>query len=154
MPTSDFAPSRKELWPAAIRMWGERPLVGVGPDGFRHRYGPYLGRLPFDARIHTNNLYLEVLVNLGLLGAMALGLVLAGLGATARRALAAGSDAELLALGLAVSLGTHLVHGLADYFWEFTGTLALFWLTAGVLAGLARGPAKDPRGRAPSGPPR
>lgn len=47
---------------AALTIWATRPLVGIGPTVFQYVYGPYLGMQRWDTRIHTNNLYLELLV--------------------------------------------------------------------------------------------
>jgi O-antigen ligase len=129
--------SRRELWDAALRMFGARPLLGVGPDNFRHLYGPYLGRSVWDDRIHTNNLYLEVLVDLGVLGFLAFGVVL-GVSISplmrSLRAPTAGSAApRVLMFGLAASLLAFLLHGFLDSFLEFTSIYVLFWMLLGLL---------------------
>jgi hypothetical protein len=68
---------RLDLWRAALRMWTERPLFGVGPDNFRHLYGLYLNLPEWDRRLHANNLYLELLAGWGILGLLLfLGLML------------------------------------------------------------------------------
>ena len=36
-------PARNLLWGAALRIWRAHPLLGIGPDIFRHMYGPELG---------------------------------------------------------------------------------------------------------------
>jgi hypothetical protein len=59
---------RMELWGAALRLIQTRPLLGVGPDNFRHLYGAQLGLETWDERVQANNLYLEVLVDVGLFG--------------------------------------------------------------------------------------
>jgi hypothetical protein len=59
---------RLELWGAALRLIQTRPLLGVGPDNFRHLYGAQLGLETWDERVQANNLYLEVLTDIGLLG--------------------------------------------------------------------------------------
>ncbi len=61
-------PGRRALWGVALELWRERPLLGIGPDVFRHIYGPRLGLTLFDSRVHTNNLYLELLTGAGVLG--------------------------------------------------------------------------------------
>ena len=45
-------PSRRTLWAAAVRLWAERPLFGIGPDQFRHQVGAIsISRRPaIDAR--------------------------------------------------------------------------------------------------------
>ncbi|MCA1646526.1 MAG: O-antigen ligase family protein [Chloroflexi bacterium] len=69
---------RLELWGAALRMVAAHPLLGVGPDNFRHLYGAQLGLETWDERVQANNLYLELLADTGLLGLAAFGWVVAG----------------------------------------------------------------------------
>jgi hypothetical protein len=135
--------SRTMLWRAAVMTWREHPLLGIGPDNFRHTYNRFLGLSRPDERLHANNLYFETLASLGLAGVLALALVIAGFVGATRRALrqhGAASVAGLIAVAAAAGLGAYLVHGLFDYFLEFTPTYALFWLLAGMLAGLASDP--------------
>src|SRR5260370_41528436 len=56
---------RLELWGAALRLIQTRPLLGVGPDNFRHLDGAPLGLGAWDERVQANNLYLEVLAGAG-----------------------------------------------------------------------------------------
>ena len=71
--------TRPELWRAGWSMWRERPILGVGPDGFRELYSAHLGPRTLDARVNANSLYVETLADLGLAGAVALVLVFATL---------------------------------------------------------------------------
>ncbi len=139
-PVVSKVPTRAELWGAALKMWREHPLVGVGPDNFRLLYGPYLGLAHSDRRIHSNNLYLETLVNLGILGLLGLAAVFASLVSVLwrlwRRPVRV--EVRLLALGLGASIASFFLHGFVDYFLEFTPTYALFWLLTGMAIGLAR----------------
>jgi hypothetical protein len=59
---------RLDLWSVALRLFASHPLLGVGPDNFRHYYGAELGLEGWDERIQANNLYLEILADLGVLG--------------------------------------------------------------------------------------
>jgi O-Antigen ligase len=78
-------PARSLLWGAAVRIWRARPWLGIGPDVFRHMYGPELGLRIWDDRVHTNNLYLELLVGTGVVGLAAFLLLVAlALGRAAR----------------------------------------------------------------------
>ena len=129
---------RRQLWTAAWRAWREHPLLGLGPDNFRHVYGRYLGLVDPDDRLHANNFYLEVLATLGLAGVAAFAAVAVALGRLARGALAAAPGAaRVMALGAAAGLAAFAVHGTLDYFLEFTPTYALLWLLAGMLAAAA-----------------
>jgi hypothetical protein len=69
---------RTTLWGAAARLFAEHPLLGVGPDNFRHYYGVELGLEAWDERVQANNVYLEVLADLGLLGLAAFVWVVVG----------------------------------------------------------------------------
>ncbi len=129
---------RLDLWTTAIRMWVERPLLGVGPDNFRHLYGSYLNLAEWDRRLHANNLYLELLVGWGVAGALAFA---AFVWAIARRWLAlwraaTGADA-ILSLALGGSLLAFFVHGLLDYFLEFVPLYLLFWTVVALVVALA-----------------
>lgn len=133
-------PSRPELWLAALKMWASHPLLGVGPDNFRLVRGRYEGLTGFDVRIHSNNLYLETIANLGTMGLLALAAVMFSTLALGWRVWrAAGSTrAKLFALGLGASVAAFYIHGFVDYFLEFTPTYTLFWLLTGITAGLSR----------------
>jgi O-antigen ligase len=123
-------PSRSELWRAALRLWRRHPLLGVGPDNFRHLYSEVLapqpdGRRFNDERLHANSLYFETLADLGLLGMVPLVLLIVALLQAARTHAARG---QLVALACALSTGTFFVHGVLDTFLAFTPLYGLFWL--------------------------
>jgi hypothetical protein len=131
-------PGRRALWAAALGLWAGRPLIGIGPDVFRHIYGPLLGLRLFDDRVHTNNLYLELLAGAGLLGlgaflALAAAALWVGWRAPARADAATGP----LLLGALLGLGAFLAHGALDVFLAFTPTYALLWALLGAVGGLA-----------------
>ncbi len=131
--------ARGTLWRAAVSAWRAHPLLGIGPDNFRHLSGTFLGRDHVDERMHANSLYFETLADLGLVGLVALLAVIVALAGAARRAIAAPAS-RILALGVAAGFATYLVHGLLDYFLEFTPTYALFWLLAGMLVAMESSP--------------
>jgi O-antigen ligase len=126
--------SRTELWRAALQMFAQRPLLGIGPDNFRHLYGAYVGRPAWDERVHANNLYLELLADLGVLGTAALGLVIAP--AIGRLVRGVRSPSGLLQgfwlAGFGASLLAFFVHSTLDYFLAFTPVYLLFWLIVGL----------------------
>jgi O-antigen ligase len=85
----------------------------------------------WDERVQANNLYLEVLADLGVIGFAAfLWLILAPL-AGAVRALRGGG--AYWALGVGLGVVAFLVHGLLDSFLAFTPTALLFWIFLGCL---------------------
>jgi O-Antigen ligase len=129
---------RLELWGAALRLIETRPLLGVGPDNFRHVYGAQLGLETWDERVQANNLYLELLADVGLLGLAAfLWLTLPPLGAAARGLRAAPTSAtSYWLLGCCLGVLAFLVHGLLDSFLAFTPTALLFWMLLGMIPSL------------------
>jgi hypothetical protein len=131
--------TRFELWRAALSLWREHPLTGVGPDNFRRLYAGVLGSRPIDERIRANNLYLGTLVELGLLGFATLAVVISLLARRALPALRATGVAErLAAVGPAVGLGALLLHGLVDDVFHANATAILFWVLAGLVAAVGR----------------
>jgi len=138
-PVTPDESSRGTLWRGAVAAWRAHPLLGIGPDNFRHLSGQFLGRDHTDERMHANSLYFETLADLGMVGFLALLAMVAAFGGAARRAVAAPAS-RVLALGVAAGLATYLVHGLLDYFLEFTPTYALFWLLAGMMVAMDRSP--------------
>ncbi len=141
-------PARPLLWGAALRLWQTHPLLGIGPDLFRHIYGPELGLAVWDDRLHTNNLYIELLVGSGSIGLAAfLGLVTA-VGSGALRALMRLSQPHRpderaprlrwVLLGCATAMAAFLIHGALDMFLEYSATYMLLWITLGALDSLAQ----------------
>jgi hypothetical protein len=107
---------RQALWRAAISMFREHPL-GVGPDNFRLRYGPYLGAMNWNTRVHSNNLYVELLTGSGALGFLAFVMMI-----VVRPWSAAASS---------VAVAVFLIHGLVDTFLMATPVYFAFWLLLG-----------------------
>jgi hypothetical protein len=131
--------SRVALWRAAVHLWRERPLLGIGPDNFRRRYEevvpPAPGGQPYtDTRLHANSMYLEMLADLGLAGVAVLVFIAVALAHLLRMHWRAG---RMAGLGFGVAAGTFFVHGASDYFLEFTPLFCLFWLLLGLTAATA-----------------
>ncbi len=130
---------RPELWKAAVRMAGDHPLVGVGPDNFRLSYGPYAGLPDPDTRITSNNMYLEVLTGTGLIGVAAFAWfawrVQAAIRGIARRLPA---SAQPIYSGVIAAVLAIAVHGLFDSFLTLTPTLVVMSLTLGLAMAPAR----------------
>jgi hypothetical protein len=149
LPSPIVTPARPALWSAAFAMAGDHPWLGVGPDNYRHNYGPYLRLREWDHRVHANNMYLETLAGAGIIGFTSLvGLIaIAGvqLWSRVRQARDQVHLATLVALtGWLVVAG----HGLVDSFLSFTPTYVTFAIAAGVAfsPGLIR-PFADARGK-------
>ncbi len=143
-PTSSARPGRMVLWRAAGGMLADRPWLGVGPDNFRLLYGRYAGLANADTRVHSNNLYLEILVSGGLVA----GLVLVWIGW--RLAIVSWRTVSPLVVhpaapGVVAALAALAVHGLFDAFLAFTATYILMAITIGLATGLSlsvRAPAE------------
>ena len=130
VPHKTGRPRRAVLWQAALKMWAAHPLTGVGPDNFRLEYGRYAGIVNADDRVHSNNMYLEIMAGTGIAGALAFlwlawrvwgritELCLRGDGALA---------AGVAAAGLAIA-----AHGVVDAFLGFTATYILIAITLGL----------------------
>lgn len=131
-PAAESAPAearpagRPALWRAALRLGGERPLLGWGPDTFRLRKGG-------DAREHANNVALEAFADAGALGVVALFAVLwAGLRIAWRRRSEAGPGRGAEAVAAAVLLA-YATHGLLDCVLFFYGPVLPLCVALGVL---------------------
>ena len=127
-------PSRRTLWAAAVEMWAERPLFGIGPDQFRHQVGAYLDLATFDNRTHASSLYVETLVGQGLVGLLALLALLAAVTRTVARGWHRVDELapRVLGLGLALGVLAYAAHGAVDHSLAFTPTYGLFWLLTGL----------------------
>ena|GEM_PF-745199 len=151
---------RQTLWRVAFDMFRAHPLTGVGPDGFRNLYGKYAGRAEWNRNIYTNNTYIEMFTNLGLLGGLAF-LLIAGLSLwrarrildfrfwsldsnsgrpiqnpNAQRAPEIQNSGGLwvVTMGAAASLVAFFLHGLADYFLFATPFYVVFWFLIAATA--------------------
>jgi O-antigen ligase len=114
----------------------DRPWTGVGPDNFRLLYGRYAGLANADTRVHSNNLYLEVLVSGGLIAGLVLVWIGWRLAAVTWHTLAP-LAVHPAAPGIAAALAALAVHGLFDAFLAFTATYILTAITIGVATGLS-----------------
>lgn len=78
--------ARRLLWDAALRMFRDHPVAGVGPGGYRSAFGSYIHEaMPEDVWGSAHNLYLHQLAERGLLGAVGLAAAFGVLGFVAWR---------------------------------------------------------------------
>ncbi len=126
----ELPPNRLTLWRVAAKMFLDRPVLGVGPDNFRQLYGQYTGEQIWNRAIHANNLYFEILADLGIVGGGVFFWLMISLGRALHAAFhqARRDPFEPWVLGLIGSLTAFLVHGLLDYFLEFTSIYLVFWM--------------------------
>jgi hypothetical protein len=145
LPTHTDRPGRGLLWTAALRLLVTHPLLGVGPDNFRLLYGASAGLQNADTRVHSNNMYIEVLVGSGLLGALAFAWLIWRLAVATARAVRMpvnGGWSPLL-LGVGAAVVAIALHGFVDCFVGFTPTYVSIALTLGLLlAGAGRADAR------------
>lgn len=120
-------PDRSTLWALAWQMIRERPFFGIGLDNFRLTYGERLGNPDYDNTVHTNNLYLEMIVSLGLIGAFPFMMWSAALLLDLLRSLTY-PGLTMWQAAAAAGLLAFFVHGFFDFFLLFNATGLLFWL--------------------------
>jgi hypothetical protein len=134
LPRPAERPGRWTLWSAAARLFASHPLLGVGPDNFRLLYGPHAGLRNADSRTHSNNMYIEVIVGAGVLGALACGWLVWRIAADVTAGVrAAATDVHMApGLGVAAAVVAIGLHGLVDSFMSFTPTYVLIAVTLGL----------------------
>ena len=139
LPKPRFSISRWELWRVAVGMIRDHPFLGVGPDNFRVTYGSVIGVADADMSYHTHNLYLEVFVSVGIAGGLFfLWLLFRLLYPLARlRRRTANFDLAFW-VGASAAAAAILVHGLVDYFLEFTPMIVMIWTTFGLIVAADR----------------
>ena len=133
IPRMAVRPGRLVLWGAAWRMFRERPLLGIGADNYRLRYGQYSTIKEADPRVHSNSMYFEVLAGTGLLGAAAF----LWLGAVQARAALEALRSSPLGVGIAAACAAIAIHGLVDSFMSFSGTYILMAVALGLASASA-----------------
>ncbi len=138
--SDDAIQGRKSENLAALQMFRDHPIFGVGPGNYSRHYLSYSERIGLDPRLaprEAHSLYLGALGETGIVGACALFAVLwlAVRGAWRARRSLRGRDA-LLAEGIFVSLVSFLVAGLFlhDAYPRYLWILVGFGFVAGQLA--------------------
>ena len=134
MPRPTERPGRLVLWAAATRMISAHPWLGVGPDNFRLVYGDYSQLARADPRVHSNNMYLEVLTGGGLVAGLCLMWLLWRAGRLAQSTLWLSNEGAVVGHAAGAACAAIAVHGLADSFVSFTATYTLIAVALGLLA--------------------
>lgn len=134
MPGSMLRMPRAVLWQTALDIAAAHPVLGIGPDNFRHVYGRQLGLAAWDPRVHANNTYLEVLAGMGAIGAALLVWMMTA-GSRAIPGIVRTADEVRLpvvaaALAACCAIAAHAV---VDSFLTFTPTYVAFAIAAGLL---------------------
>ena len=134
MPGGTMRMPRAVLWRTALDIAAERPVLGIGPDNFRHVYGRHLGLAAWDPRVHANSTYLEVLAGMGVVGTAALvWLMVAAARSIPRIVIQAGEARSLIVAASLAACVAIAAHALVDSFLTFTPTYVAFALAAGIL---------------------
>jgi O-antigen ligase len=128
---------RVPIWSAAITLWLQHPVFGIGLDNFNN----YILTLNPDLDVNqAHDLFLNVLVERGILGLITFGFFLFMLFRALGRSLqlATASSQRILAAGVAAGFLAFLADSLFDVAYYDYKILLLFWLLAGIAASLPR----------------
>ncbi len=141
--------NRYAYWEVALRSWADHPLRGVGTGGFGVEW---LRERPFaEGARDAHSLPIETLAELGLVGALLLAALAAGVVLCARRVQAAD---PALAAGPAAALTAWAVHASLDWDWEMPALSLVALGLAGVLVArsdrAAPAPPRPPGARSPA----
>ena len=134
MPAGVMRMPRAVLWQTAFTISKDHPLLGIGPDNFRHTYGRSVGLAAWDERVHANNSYIEVLVGMGIAGVITLAwLMIAALRSGMPAVLQSTQSRLAIAAASFAACAAIATHGLVDSFLTFTPTYTVFAVAAGLL---------------------
>jgi putative inorganic carbon (HCO3(-)) transporter len=132
---------RINFWRAAIDIFRDHPLSGTGPGTFGAVHPRYQRDVRFYAR-DAHNLYVQTLAEMGVPGALALGLLVVTTAAVWTRALRQTAIGESYALVLGAGLGVlgFFIHSAMDMDWAFYANPAMAFALIGVIASFDRSP--------------
>jgi O-antigen ligase len=121
--------SRLDLWTDMLPLLPDFPIFGVGLNAFSTAYPLYQTVWPGEWIGEAHNEYLQVLLDLGLIGALLVGPLLAMVFRAALRGAARGG----FELGLFGALAVLAVHNLVDFNWQIPANAAT-WVALAALA--------------------
>ena len=135
---------RLQVWHNSLDLASDYPVTGLGLGGFEMAYSSYVLLVHVPHTVHAHNLFLDVWLEQGLLGLLALG----GLVISAARPNASASRWRPTALA---SLCVILLHGLMDdVFYGYGGqAIPLLFLPLAILVRPSRTPPAMMRGAQP-----
>jgi O-antigen ligase len=136
---------RYEYWRVALRTFADHPVAGVGAGGFAAEW--LRERAEARPARDAHSLPIETLAELGLLGAAALALLVAGVVAGARQAYRAD---PVLAAGPAAALVAYAFHASIDWDWEMPALSLVAVALAGLLLARSSTPSTASTATAPS----
>lgn len=129
---------RRNVWDAVFRMIRDRPWIGIGPghNSFNQRYPLY--QLPRFSALSAYSIFLEVAVEMGLIGLTAflwLLIVIFNTALTQLHQLRQSLQTEgLWLIGAIASLLGMLAHGTVDTVWYRPEVNTLWWLMVALVA--------------------
>lgn len=128
---------RIPIWSAAVTMFLQHPIFGIGVNNFGNYIGAYDPSLDVN---QAHDLFLNIATERGLLGLITFGIFLVVLFRTIGRALSVSPDtgSRILAAALIASFAAFLADSLFDVAYYDYKILLLFWLLAGIGASLWR----------------
>lgn len=127
---TNVASRRYDYWRIAVAHLDDHPLRGLGAGSFRLLW--LRDRPVAEGALEVHSLELEVLLELGVIGALGLGLLVGGTASAAARAM--GRRPELAA-GPAAACGTWLLHATIDWDWQMpAATLPAIVLVGALIA--------------------
>jgi O-antigen ligase len=125
--------NRVKYWDVAVHGFADSPLRGTGTRGFATLW--LQKRTITEPVSDAHSLYLETLVELGLVGAVLLAAFLGGAGVAAARVYRSGRRGRTLATGWIAAGAVFLVHAGLDWDWEMPAVALIFLaLTGAALA--------------------
>lgn len=128
---------RVTIWIAVLRMIKDYWLtgVGLGLNAFSRVYRDYM--IAGAPAVHAHNLYLEVGLEMGILGLLALlWMVFRGF-SEALVGIENNYKTSYILAGIMAALAGHLLHGLFDYVWYSPRIVLTFWMFFGMMAALS-----------------
>jgi hypothetical protein len=127
---------RYEYWRIGFRAFRANPVQGLGAGGFRVFWREHRRIAASTNAVHS--LVLEMAAELGLVGLLLFGLLVGGVAAAGRRALASGTA---LAPGACAVCVVWLLHAAIDWDWQLPAvTLPALVLAGGLLAASEQAP--------------
>lgn len=126
---------RARLWAADFRIWQQFPLLGTGVGSHRYVYMGFLDESFSQDFAHAESSWIQLLVETGLVGVGIALVIVAVVGSQLIRAYfgARCFSSAVASIALLASVGTSVVHAVADFVWHIP-TCATF---AVVLAAVA-----------------
>lgn len=128
-------------WKGSLRMLADyfATGIGVGQSAFSHIY-PLYAYVGNEITAHSHNLYLEIAIELGILGLLVLLAVMFMVMQRGFGCIKYNSTDRTVVVGVSAAMSgilAVLVHGIFDYVWYNYRVFFMFWVVVGVLCAFA-----------------